>query len=118
MKRFLTVLVLAFLLAGCLPAVNPTIFRADSEVTVTISPVRALFDVNIVILGASTSDFRCVAFEEDLGCELGALPAFSTTRILVTPNDPGEREVYCVLYGFLDSNRTSWSYRAFPCSPR
>lgn len=113
--RIVSVIVLALTLVACVPALTPILERQESDVLVSVVTTRAVYDVQLVILNASTSDARCTAFSSDLVCELGDFSARKETE-LVVQGPVGE--VSCVAYGFLREDLSMSSYRPFACAVR
>ena len=113
--RLITIVALAALLTACVPALTPVLERQNGDVLLTVSPVRAVFDVQVVVLSATTSDVRCGQFGDDLVCALGDLRAREKVLISVV----GEvGRVSCVAYGYLREDLRVSSYRPFACAVR
>jgi hypothetical protein len=115
MKKLFALAALLLLLTACVPALTPILERQDADVLVSVVTTRAVYDVQLVILSASTSDARCTAFSSDLVCELGDFSARKETS-LVVQGPVGE--VSCVAYGFLREDLSMSSYRPFACAVR
>ena len=113
--RIAAVLLLTLILAACVPSLTPILERQNGDVLVTVVTTRNVFDVQLVILNAVTSDTRCTAFTNDLVCELGNLSARKTESFLV---QGPEGQVSCVAYGFLREDLSMQSYRPFACAVR
>ncbi len=111
MRRILP-LALLLVLAACVPALAPQAERDGDTVTFTIAPTADLYNVTLSVLGATTSDERCVVLEGvDLGCVLGDIPAGETTTVVVTGS-----EVRCRAFAHLSPTLALNTYRTFPCS--
>ena len=112
--RWLSVAVL-LLVVACAPALTPVISRSNGEVDVVLSAARSVYDVQVVVLNASSDDFRCVAFESDLVCSVGSISARKEVSFTVV-GEPGM--VSCVAYGFTRVDLSMASYRPFACVVR
>lgn len=110
MRRALLLLIVA--LAACAPALAPQAERDGDTVTFTIAPTADLYSVTLSVLGATTTDERCVTLgQSDLGCILGDIPAGEATTVAVTG-----AEVRCRAFAHLSSSLALNTYRTFPCS--
>ena len=109
--RLTSALFALLLLAACAPAVAPTSDRTGDTVAIAIQADAALYGATVSVVNASTDDERCVQLGgTDLGCDLGDLPADSTTTIDVT----SEGDLSCVVFGYLEPGRLD-TYRSYPC---
>lgn len=112
MRRPLIFILLAFLLAACVPGVAPVTERTGEVVTITVAPERALFDVTLSVPHATSDDARCVVLNvTDVGCVLGDLGAGDSTVVVVR----GQASA-CVLFGYVNERRGVTDYRSFPCT--
>ena len=110
LQAFVTVTFLAVLVA-CAPAAVPTFDRAGEPVQIDVVANDALYGATLSVVNASTEDERCVQLGgTDLGCDLGDLPADSTTTIDVT--SPGD--LSCVVFAYLEPGNLA-TYRPYPC---
>lgn len=110
----LLVLVAVALLAGCLPALAPTIERMNGDVQVVVTANRDVWDASVSIIGAVSDDPRCVIVGvngfTDSWCWVGDLAEGETVVIRAV----GDR-VGCTAAGYIEESLRVGSYRPFAC---
>lgn len=108
------IIVIVALLAGCLPALAPTIERLNGDVEVVVIANQPVWDVSVTIVGAVTDDPRCTLLSangySDSWCWIGDVTAGE--RVIVRAW--GER-ASCTAAGYVEDDRAIRAYRPFAC---